>query len=387
MVYRNFSDPTTFKIGCWSIWTNGLLSALYLVLFAVALFGNVAVIIVVVRTKRLHRSPHYVIVSLATADLLMALGPIPLTGISVYCGYWPFLNSGVCTFWVGSIIFLGTASLFNLASLSVDRALACLRPILYRTTRSRTRVISLIIVSWIIPITVFFVPLIHGPISFSKADGCYGRMSLHFRVPVVLVGFGVPFVVIIISSWFIVRVIRTRECKKNSIIHGVPRIKSDTVRNTGSDSKFPKTCAFVLCVEQIRFNLRRFQLIVNFTNFQVPRFILRRHLNSFCLLRNVSTLAFVHTAQIPMLSNFIKVRFWLRLLSPSPRGALFRKQSLNWARTKSECSKRTINCLILNRYDAGRSNHAVCLTNLHGSEKGFSSKQAPIANPEVSASQ
>lgn len=51
----------TFQQNPLSLWTNGLLYAFHLFLIIVVSAGTLAVVIVVIRTKRLHRPPHFLI--------------------------------------------------------------------------------------------------------------------------------------------------------------------------------------------------------------------------------------------------------------------------------------------------------------------------------------
>jgi hypothetical protein len=64
-----------------------VLSLAYLLIFLCALVGNVMVVVVVVRTPRMHNVTNYLIANLALADILVAIFCIPLTLLAnIYSG-------------------------------------------------------------------------------------------------------------------------------------------------------------------------------------------------------------------------------------------------------------------------------------------------------------
>lgn len=92
------------------------------------------------------------------SDLFMGVGSITLAGIFAYHGYFPFVYARWCTMWIGLTTYLGTASLYNLACMSVDRLMACIQPIQHKAAGSKLRVILLVAIFWIIPLIVSLVP-------------------------------------------------------------------------------------------------------------------------------------------------------------------------------------------------------------------------------------
>ncbi|TPP56239.1 hypothetical protein FGIG_08849 [Fasciola gigantica] len=152
----------------------------------------------------------FFITSLAVSDLLMAFGPIPMASIFTFCGYWLSEYTGLCNFWMGSFVFLGSASMYNLASMPVDRLIACTRPIRYRTTSMKARVMLLITNSWIIPFILIFTSFVNGTVSISEGGKCFGRLGLRIRASNTLFAFVIPCTVVSGSSLCIIRVLHTR---------------------------------------------------------------------------------------------------------------------------------------------------------------------------------
>lgn len=148
------------------------------VLIVFALFGNILVWVAFLSVKRLQKVTNFYIVSLATADLLVATFSIPvwiLITLSLVD-----LKSLAYRVWLVFDIACGTASILNLTFVSCDRYLAITRPFTYQALLSPPRVLATIAFSWsfailvaslrfrfsrieypvIVAITSFFIPTI-----------------------------------------------------------------------------------------------------------------------------------------------------------------------------------------------------------------------------------
>lgn len=189
---------------------NGRLSALYFSLPILVLVGNLLMIIVILTTKRLQRPPHCFTASMALADLPMAFGPTPLAGLIVYHGRWPVGHLATCAFWVGSSVVLAGASMYNLASISVDRLTACAQPIQYRTKPSRIRTTLLIAGSWMIPTFLPSIPLANGSKPVIEVGSCHGGLEMHVRISIILSVLFVPSILIACTNLCILHVLCSR---------------------------------------------------------------------------------------------------------------------------------------------------------------------------------
>ncbi|XP_064599734.1 adenosine receptor A2b-like [Liolophura sinensis] len=128
------------------------------VLIAVAsLLGNVLVLWAVAINRRLRTVTNLFIVSLATADLFVAVVAIP-SAIASYNGL-PKNNFYGCVF-VNSIVILFTqSSVFSLLAIAIERFMAIKYPYAYETYFTSTNAIKLIIVTWLLSILIGLVPI------------------------------------------------------------------------------------------------------------------------------------------------------------------------------------------------------------------------------------
>ncbi|XP_027014481.2 histamine receptor H2b [Tachysurus fulvidraco] len=136
---------------------------LVLVMFiAFTVAGNVLVCLAVCTSRRLHRISSCFVVALAVTDLLVGLLVLPLSAtLELHSGRWP-LGGTVCNIYLSADVTLGTASIFTLLAISVDRYLAISAPLSYTTRLTPGRAAAAILVIWIVSLTVAFTPIHMG---------------------------------------------------------------------------------------------------------------------------------------------------------------------------------------------------------------------------------
>ncbi|KAF7691686.1 hypothetical protein HF521_010653 [Silurus meridionalis] len=134
----------------------------YSLLILAIVFGNVLVCLAVVREKSLQTTTNYLVVSLAVADLLVASLVMPwVVYLEVVGGSWLFSRL-YCNIFVTLDVMMCTASILNLCAISIDRYTAVVMPVLYNTTdSSRKRVSVMIAAVWILAFAVS-CPLLFG---------------------------------------------------------------------------------------------------------------------------------------------------------------------------------------------------------------------------------
>ena len=136
----DFSDWDLY----WSL-VFGLLCFLIIV-------GN-ALSISILFKRRLRKRPHFLLINLAFADLLVGLIPVPLLFIMVAD------SSIIARFVYRSVdLFAGLSSIFTLAVISLERLHAIVRPLRHRQLTLRSYAIA-IATPWILSIIVTSVPV------------------------------------------------------------------------------------------------------------------------------------------------------------------------------------------------------------------------------------
>lgn len=129
------------------------------VLIIVTVFGNILVIMSVVQYPPLRSVPNIFIVSLAVADLMVAIGVLPLNVVYNVTGVWLF-GGVVCKLWLTCDVMCCTASILNLCAIALDRYRAITQPIAYAQKRTVSRTMWTVALVWIASAVICSPPLI-----------------------------------------------------------------------------------------------------------------------------------------------------------------------------------------------------------------------------------
>uniref|UniRef100_A0A672J0X9 D(4) dopamine receptor-like n=1 Tax=Salarias fasciatus TaxID=181472 RepID=A0A672J0X9_SALFA len=123
-------------------------------LIVVIICGNLLVCLSVFTEKALKTTTNYFIVSLAVADLMLAVLVLPLFVYSEFQdGVWT-LSTTVCDALMTMDVMLCTASIFNLCAISIDRFIAVSIPLNYNRKHVDLRQAVLLSATWILALAV-----------------------------------------------------------------------------------------------------------------------------------------------------------------------------------------------------------------------------------------
>lgn len=131
---------------------------LMVLLILTTIVGNVFVIMAVFSYKPLRIVPNFFIVSLATADLLVALIVMPFHVSNNIAGEWIY-GTVFCDVWLTFDVLLCTASILNLCVIALDRYWAIHDPINYAQKRTVKRVLVMILIVWLASAIISVPPL------------------------------------------------------------------------------------------------------------------------------------------------------------------------------------------------------------------------------------
>uniref|UniRef100_A0A1I8JEW4 G_PROTEIN_RECEP_F1_2 domain-containing protein n=1 Tax=Macrostomum lignano TaxID=282301 RepID=A0A1I8JEW4_9PLAT len=118
------------------------------------IFGNVLVVMSVVRERSLQSVTNYFIVSLAFADILVGAIVMPISVfVEVMNGVWLFANI-LCDLWIMCDALFSTASILNLVAISIDRFIAVTQPIKYSKHKNSKRTHVTIAATWLLSMAI-----------------------------------------------------------------------------------------------------------------------------------------------------------------------------------------------------------------------------------------
>ncbi|TSK22537.1 Alpha-2C adrenergic receptor [Bagarius yarrelli] len=151
-INRNFTSLYTLAT---VIGLTGLVS--FIILFTIV--GNVLVVIAVLTSRALKPPQNLFLVSLATADILVATLIMPFSLANELMGYW-FFGQVWCDIYLALDVLFCTSSIVHLCAISLDRYWSVTQAVEYNLKRTPQRVKAMIVVVWLISAVISFPPLI-----------------------------------------------------------------------------------------------------------------------------------------------------------------------------------------------------------------------------------
>lgn len=135
------------------------LSVLVGLLILLIIFGNVLVIIAVFTSRALRAPQNLFLVSLASADILVATLVMPFSLANELMGLWAF-GQVWCEIYLALDVLFCTASITHLCAISLDRYWSITQAIEYNLKRTPQRIKRIIFIVWVIAAVISFPPLI-----------------------------------------------------------------------------------------------------------------------------------------------------------------------------------------------------------------------------------
>ncbi|KAA0704743.1 D(3) dopamine receptor [Triplophysa tibetana] len=196
---------------------------LYSLIILAIVFGNVLVCMAVVRERSLQTTTNYLVVSLAVADLLVASLVMPwAVYLEVVGGAWLFSRL-YCNVFVTLDVMMCTASILNLCAISIDRYTAVVMPVLYNTTHSsRKRVSVMIATVWVLAFAVS-CPLLFGFNTTDDPTVC-SISNPNFVIYSSVVSFYLPFMVTLLV-YVRIYIFLKRRRKRIAFRHGSGKVR------------------------------------------------------------------------------------------------------------------------------------------------------------------
>ncbi|XP_051537394.1 5-hydroxytryptamine receptor 4-like isoform X1 [Myxocyprinus asiaticus] len=139
------------------------LSIFLVAIIIMTALGNLLVMVALCKDRQLRKKKtNFFIVSLAFADLLVALVVMPLAAIELTTGQWSYGDT-FCLVRTSLDVLLTTASILHLCCIALDRYYAiCCQPLVYSNKMTPVRVSLMLIGCWVIPFFISFLPIMQS---------------------------------------------------------------------------------------------------------------------------------------------------------------------------------------------------------------------------------
>ncbi|XP_056135967.1 alpha-2A adrenergic receptor isoform X2 [Lampris incognitus] len=146
------------------------LTVLVGILILLTVFGNILVVIAVFTSRALKAPQNLFLVSLASADVLVATLVMPFSLANELMGYWYF-GKVWCEIYLALDVLFCTASIAHLCAISLDRYWSITQAIEYNLKRTPRRIKCIIFIVWVIAAVISFPPLITMEKESDKEEG------------------------------------------------------------------------------------------------------------------------------------------------------------------------------------------------------------------------
>ncbi|KAF4514193.1 UNVERIFIED_CONTAM: hypothetical protein B566_EDAN019231 [Ephemera danica] len=210
-------------------------------LILLTVVGNVLVILSVFTYKPLRIVQNFFIVSLAVADLTVAVLVLPLNVTYSLAKRW-LLGIHICKLWLTCDVLCCTASILNLCAIALDRYWAITDPINYAQKRTVRRVLLIIAGVWLLSLLISSPPLLgwnDWPAEFDSHTPCQLTSQQGYVVYSSLGSFYIPLFIMALVYFeiFLATRRRLRERAKASAAATRPALQANDAESLSSDGE------------------------------------------------------------------------------------------------------------------------------------------------------
>ncbi|XP_017295119.1 alpha-2 adrenergic receptor-like [Kryptolebias marmoratus] len=145
--------------GVYSSAATAGIAALVSFLIAFTVVGNILVVIAVLTSRALKAPQNLFLVSLASADILVATLVMPFSLANELMGYWYF-GKVWCGIYLALDVLFCTSSIVHLCAISLDRYWSVTQAVEYNLKRTPRRIKCIILIVWLISAFISSPPLL-----------------------------------------------------------------------------------------------------------------------------------------------------------------------------------------------------------------------------------
>ncbi|KAM9192922.1 melatonin receptor type 1A [Mergus octosetaceus] len=212
-------------------WVTSTLAAILIFTIVVDLLGNLLVILSVYRNKKLRNAGNIFVVSLAIADLVVAIYPYPLVLTSVFHNGWNlgYLHCQISGFLMGLSVI---GSIFNITGIAINRYCYICHSLRYDKLYSDKNSLCYVVLIWILTVVAIVPNLFVGSLQYDpRIYSCTFAQSVSsaYTIAVVFFHFLLPMAIVTfcyLRIWILVIQVRRRVKPDNN-----PRLKPHDFRN------------------------------------------------------------------------------------------------------------------------------------------------------------
>ncbi|XP_055502540.1 5-hydroxytryptamine receptor 7 [Leucoraja erinacea] len=175
-----------------------VIGAVLSMLTLLTISGNCLIMISVCFVKKLRQPSNYLIVSLALADLSVALAVMPFVIVTdLIGGQWIF-GQVFCNVFIAMDVICCTASIMTLCVISIDRYLGITRPLTYPVRQNGKGMAKMILCVWLLAASVTLPPLFGWAENINDDKVCLISQDFGYTIYSTAVAFYIPMSVMLL---------------------------------------------------------------------------------------------------------------------------------------------------------------------------------------------
>ncbi|XP_027795747.1 5-hydroxytryptamine receptor 7 [Marmota flaviventris] len=204
-----------------------VIGAILALITLLTIAGNCLVVISVCFVKKLRQPSNYLIVSLALADLSVAVAVMPFVSVTdLIGGKWIF-GHFFCNVFIAMDVMCCTASIMTLCVISIDRYLGITRPLTYPVRQNGKCMAKMILSVWLLSASITLPPLFGWAQNVNDDKVCLISQDFGYTIYSTAVAFYIPMSVMLFMYYQIYKA-----AKKSAAKHrfpGFPRTQPESV--------------------------------------------------------------------------------------------------------------------------------------------------------------
>ncbi|KAM9203564.1 melatonin receptor type 1B [Mergus octosetaceus] len=212
-------------------WVVSVLSSVLIFTTVVDILGNLLVIVSVFKNRKLRNSGNAFVVSLALADLVVALYPYPLVLLAIFHNGWTLgeMHCKVSGFVMGLSVI---GSIFNITAIAINRYCYICHSFAYDKVYSCWNTMLYVSLVWVLTVIATVPNFFVGSLKYDpRIYSCtfVQTASSYYTIAVVVIHFIVPITVVsfcYLRIWVLVLQVRRRVKSETK-----PRLKPSDFRN------------------------------------------------------------------------------------------------------------------------------------------------------------
>ncbi|XP_006880389.1 PREDICTED: 5-hydroxytryptamine receptor 7 [Elephantulus edwardii] len=194
-----------------------LIGSILALITLLTIVGNCLVVISVCFVKKLRQPSNYLIVSLALADLSVAVAVMPFVSVTdLIGGKWIF-GHFFCNVFIAMDVMCCTASIMTLCVISIDRYLGITRPLTYPVRQSGRCMAKMVLAVWLLSASITLPPLFGWAQNVNDNKVCLISQDFGYTIYSTAVAFYIPMSVMLFMYYQIYKA-----AKKSAARHRFP---------------------------------------------------------------------------------------------------------------------------------------------------------------------